>query len=259
MMGGIVGRLFREFAVTLSTAILVSMVISLTTTPMMCAYLLKDEHTKRHGRIYMASERFFDWVLSLYRRSLEWVLDNPAITLMVLLPDHRAQRCACLQNAEGLFSPAGHGSNCRRRARPAGFVLSGDEQFHSDRSAKSSKPIPRSQNAIVFTGGSGATNTGFVYIALKPLSERKVRRPDIINRLRPKLNHLPVASVFLQAAQDLRIGGRVEQCALYQYTLQSDSAKELAKWGPILLKEMKKLPGLQDVNRTSRTADAMKC
>jgi len=85
MMGGIVGRLFREFAVTLSTAILVSMVISLTTTPMMCAYLLKDERTKKHGRIYMASERAFEWVLSLYRNSLEWVLANPAITLIVLL------------------------------------------------------------------------------------------------------------------------------------------------------------------------------
>jgi multidrug efflux pump len=109
------------------------------------------------------------------------------------------------------------------------------------------KSDPAVANVIVFTGGSGATNTGFIYIALKPLSERKVGAAEIINRLRPKLNRLPVASAFLQAAQDLRIGGRASN-ALYQYTLQSDHAKELAQWGPILLNAMKHLPGFQDVN-----------
>src|ERR1700676_2983659 len=109
------------------------------------------------------------------------------------------------------------------------------------------KSDPGVANVIVFTGGSGATNTGFVYIALKPLSERKIGAADIINRLRPKLNRLPVASVFLQAAQDLRIGGRGSN-ALYQYTIQCDNVLDLSKWGPILLSEMKKLPGLQDVN-----------
>src|SRR6202007_2525502 len=106
---------------------------------------------------------------------------------------------------------------------------------------------PGVANIIIFTGGSGATNTGFVYIALKPLSERKTGAADIINRLRPKLNRLPVASVFLQAAQDLRIGGRGSN-ALYQYPLQSDSASELAEWGPKVQNAMKHLPGLQDVN-----------
>jgi multidrug efflux pump len=109
------------------------------------------------------------------------------------------------------------------------------------------KSDPAIANVIVFTGGNGATNSGFVYIALKPLSERRVGAPEIINRLRAKLNRLPVASVFLQASQDLRIGGRSSN-ALYQYTLQSDSAKELAQWGPQLLNAMKHLPGLQDVN-----------
>ena len=106
---------------------------------------------------------------------------------------------------------------------------------------------PAVANVIAFTGGGGATNTGFIYIALKPLAERKVSAPEVIGRIRPKLNRLPVASTFLQAAQDLRIGGRGSN-AMYQYTLQSDSVKDLAKWGPTLLKEMKRLPGFQDVN-----------
>jgi multidrug efflux pump len=246
MMGGIVGRLFREFAVTLSTAILVSMVISLTTTPMMCAYLLKDERTKKHGRLYMASERVFEWVLSLYRHSLEWVLANPTITLIVLIVTIALNVVLVVQMPKGFFPQ-----------QDTGAIIGGvqgpqDSSFQAMNQSISQignviKSDPGVANVIVFTGGGGATNTGFIYIALKPLSERKVGAPEIINRLRPKLNRLPVASVFLQAAQDLRIGGRGSN-ALYQYTLQSDHASELAKWGPTLLNAMKHLPGLQDVN-----------
>jgi multidrug efflux pump len=246
MMGGIVGRLFREFAVTLSTAILVSMVISLTTTPMMCAYLLKDERTKKHGRLYMASERVFEWVLSLYRSSLEWVLANPTITLIVLVLTIALNVVLVVQMPKGFFPQQDTG------AIVGGVQGPQDSSFQVMNQSISAignviKSDPGVANVIVFTGGGGATNTGFVYIALKPLSERKVGAPEIINRLRPKLNRLPVASVFLQAAQDLRIGGRGSN-ALYQYTLQSDHASELAKWGPTLLNAMKHLPGLQDVN-----------
>jgi multidrug efflux pump len=109
------------------------------------------------------------------------------------------------------------------------------------------KSDPAVANVIAFTGGNGATNTGFIYMALKPLAERKVSAAQVIGRIRPKLNKLPVASAFLQAAQDLRIGGRGSN-AMYQYTLQADNVKDLAKWGPLLLKEMKRLPGFQDVN-----------
>ncbi|MGA8273150.1 MAG: efflux RND transporter permease subunit, partial [Candidatus Sulfotelmatobacter sp.] len=109
------------------------------------------------------------------------------------------------------------------------------------------KSDPAVANVNAYTGGNGATNTGFIYIALKPLDQRKIGAADIINRLRPKLNRLPVASAFLQAAQDLRIGGR-SSAALYQYTIQSDNVQDLSKWGPVLLAEMKKIPGLQDVN-----------
>ena len=246
MMGGIVGRLFREFAVTLSTAILVSMLISLTTTPMMCAYLLKDERAKKHGRIYRASERAFDWVLSLYRHSLEWVLANPTLTLIVLLLTVALNVVLVLKMPKGFFPQQDTG------ALVGGVQGPQDSSFQAmndsiSQIGKVIKSDPAVANVIVFTGGSGATNTGFIYIALKPLSERKVGAAEIINRLRPKLNRLPVASAFLQAAQDLRIGGRASN-ALYQYTLQSDHAKELAQWGPILLNAMKHLPGFQDVN-----------
>jgi multidrug efflux pump len=246
MMGGIVGRLFREFAVTLSTAILVSMLISLTTTPMMCAYLLKDERAKKHGRIYRASERAFDWVLSLYRHSLEWVLANPTLTLIVLLLTVALNVVLVVKMPKGFFPQQDTG------AIVGGVQGPQDSSFQAmndsiSQIGKVIKSDPAVANVIVFTGGSGATNTGFIYIALKPLSERKVGAAEIINRLRPKLNRLPVASAFLQAAQDLRIGGRASN-ALYQYTLQSDHAKELAQWGPILLNAMKHLPGFQDVN-----------
>jgi multidrug efflux pump len=246
MMGGIVGRLFREFAVTLSTAILVSMVISLTTTPMMCAYLLKDERSKKHGRLYLASERAFEWVLSLYRRSLKWVLENPAITLVVLFLTVVLNVVLVVRMPKGFFPQQDTG------AITGGVQGPQDSSFQAMNLSIQAigeviKSDPAVGNVIVFTGGSGATNTGFIYMALKPLSERKVGAAEIINRLRPKLNHLPVASAFLQAAQDIRIGGRSSN-ALYQYTLQSDSSKELAQWGPILLNAMKHLPGLQDVN-----------
>jgi len=246
MLGGIVGRLFREFAVTLSTAILVSMVISLTTTPMMCAYLLKREHNKEHGRVYLASERCFDWMLSRYRHSLEWVLDNPTITLIVLFLTIVLNGVLVSKMPTGFFPPQDTG------AIQGGVQGPQDSSYaamnHSIQVIqKVINSDPAVANCIAFTGGGGATNTGFIYIALKPLSERKTSAFDIISRLRPKLNHLPVASAFLQAAQDLRIGGRGSS-AMYQYTLQSDSAQDLKKWGPILLADMKKLPALQDVN-----------
>jgi len=246
LMGGIVGRLFREFAVTLSTAILVSMVISLTTTPMMCAYLLKDERTKKHGRMYTASEKFFDCILAGYRSSLHWVLDNSILTLTVLFLTIALNVVIVYKIPKGFFPQQDVGT------------LGGSVQGPQDSSFPAMNDAiqkieaviakdPAVQNVIAFTGGGGATNTGNIFIALKPLTERKISAPDIINRLRPQLNRLPVASAFLQAQQDIRIGGR-GSAALYQYTIQSDTIADLKIWGPKLLAEMKKLPQLQDVN-----------
>ena len=245
-MGGIVGRLFREFAVTLSTAILVSMVISLSTTPMMCAHLLKQERLEEHGRLYRFTEGMFDRVLNLYRHTLEWVLENSLLTLTVLFLTIALNVVIVFKIPKGFFPQQDTG------------ILAGGAQGPQDASFAqmndSIKKItaviqqdPAVQNVIVFTGGQGPTNGGFVFIALKPLDVRKVGAPQIINRLRPKLNKLLAASVFMQASQDLRIGGRSSN-ALYQYTLQSDTVTDLQTWGPRLLAEMKHLPGLQDVN-----------
>jgi len=246
LMSGIVGRLFREFAVTLATAVLVSMMISLTTTPMMCAYLLKNQRAERHRRLYMATEKFFDGMLALYRRSLHWVLEHPALTLIVLFLTIALNVVLIVKISKGFFPVEDTG------AIQGGLQGPQDSSFPAMDSAVQQivgivKSDPAVANVIGFTGGNGATNTGNLYVALKPLAERKIAASEIINRLRPKLNRLPIASAFLQPAQDLRIGGRAGN-ALYQYTIQADTVQDLFKWGPILLANMKKLPGLQDVN-----------
>ncbi len=246
MMGGIVGRLFREFAVTLSTAILISMVISLTTTPMMCAHLLKSHQGEKHGRLYRSSERFFEGMLNLYRHSLLWVLDNSGLMLVVLLLTIALNVVLIVKIPKGFFPQQDTG------AMVGGVQGPQDASFSvMNTSIKALvnviKADPGVANVNAYTGGRGGGNGGFIYAALKPLNERKVSVEEIINRLRPKMNRLPVAAAFLQAAQDLRIGGRGSN-ALYQYTLQADNVEDLAKWGPILLTNMRRLPGLQDVN-----------
>jgi multidrug efflux pump len=247
MMGGIVGRLFREFAVTLSTSIVVSMIVSLTTTPMMCAYLLKSERGERHGRLYRATEKGFDLVLSVYRKTLHWVLDHPIPTLIVLLLTIALNVVVILKIPKGFFPVEDTGALAGAVQGPQ------DSSFPAMDNAIQQiggviKKDPAVANVIAFTGGNGATNTGSMYVALKPLGAgRKVSASQIINRLRPQLARLPVASAFLQAVQDLRIGGRSSN-AMYQYTIQADNVQDLAKWGPILLAAMKRLPGLQDVS-----------
>jgi multidrug efflux pump len=246
LMGGIVGRLFREFAVTLSTSVLVSMIISLTTTPMMCAYFLRSERAEKHGRMYAASEKFFDWVLSLYRGSLHWVLDHPMLTLSVLFVTIALNVVLIVKIPKGFFPVEDTGSitGSVRGPQDSSFPAMDDSIRQIGAVIKND---PAVANVIAFTGGGGATNTGSLFIALKPLAERKVSAAQIINRLRPQLNRLPVASAFLQAVQDLRIGGRSSN-AMYQYTIQSDTVQDLSKWGPIILDQMKHLPGLQDVS-----------
>ena len=246
LMGGIVGRLFREFAVTLSTAIMVSMVVSLTTTPMMCAYILKNPHAERHGRLYIAMDRAFDWVLSVYRRSLHWVLENPILVLTVLLLTIALNVAIVIKIPKGFFPLQDTGS--------LGGAIRGpqDTSYYSmndsiQRILKIIKSDPAVAHATTFTGGGGASNTANMFIALKPLNERKISASDVINRIRPSLNRVVGASTFLQASQDLRIGGRGSN-ALYQYTIQADNLTDLATWGPKLLAEMMHLPGFQDVS-----------
>jgi multidrug efflux pump len=246
LMGGIVGRLFREFAVVLSTAILVSLVISLTTTAMMCSRLLRHRKPEDHGWIYRVNERAFQAVLNRYDRCLQVVLRHPFITLTVLLLTVVLNVVLFVIVPKGFFPQQDNGTlmGGPQGSQDASFMTM---QGATARAANIVKADQAVDNVIAFTGGGGAANGGFMFIALKPLSERKVRSDQVIARLRPKLAAIPGASVFLRAGQDLSIGGR-QSNAQYQYTLQSDSLDDLTKWGPILLQNMKSLPGFGEVN-----------
>jgi multidrug efflux pump len=246
MMGGIVGRLFREFAVTLSVAILVSLVISLTTTPMMCSKLLKTHSQEKHGKIFNASERAFNALLGFYERTLGWVLQHPAITLAVLLVTICVNVLLYRIVPKGFFPQQDNGTVF------GGIQGSQDISFQAmnDLTLKFVQIIktdPAVEHVGAFTGGGGAVNTGFVYLALKPLNQRGITASQVVDRLRPKLTSLPGATVFLQAGQDLRIGGR-QSNAQYQYTIQSDNLDDLVKWGPVMLQNMKQMHIITDVN-----------
>jgi multidrug efflux pump len=246
MMSGIVGRLFREFAVTLSVAIIISLVISLTTTPMMCSRLLKHMDESAHNKLFQASERGFNRVLAIYERSLSWVLNHSGLTLTVLLLTIGLNVYLFIVVPKGFFPQQDNGT------------VFGGIQAEQDISFQAMQAItkqfvdivgkdPAVQNAMAFSGGAGAVNTGFIYLALKPLNERKISASDVINRLRPKLVSIPGATAFLQAGQDLRIGGR-QSNAQYQYTIQSDNLDDLVTWGPTLLAQMRQQHMLTDVN-----------
>jgi multidrug efflux pump len=246
MMGGIVGRLFREFAVTLSVAIAVSLLVSLTTTPMMCSLLLKHERPDEHGRIYRASEAFFNWMLRTYDHMLRWVLDHAAITLTVLVFTVAVNIFLLIIVPKGFFPEQDNGTvfGGIRGAQDASFQ---SMQVLTKRFVQIVKSDPAVENVMAFTGGGGSTNGGFIYVGLKPQSERNVSANEFIRRLRPKLMAVPGASVFMQPGQDLRIGGRSSN-AQYQYTIESQNLADLQKWGPILLEKMVQLPGFMTVN-----------
>jgi multidrug efflux pump len=246
LMGGIVGRLFREFAVTLSTAILVSLVISLTTTPMLCSLLMRYRRPEEHGRTFRASEKVFAWVLEHYRRSLQVVLRHPAITVLVLLLTIAANFCLFWIVPKGFFPQQDNGTVF------GGIQGSQDASYQAMHAATArfvriATNDPAIATVTAFTGGGGPANGGFIYMALKPLNERKISASQLINRLRPKFGVVPGATVFVQAGQDLRIGGRSGN-SQYQYTIQSDNLNDLVKWGPMLLNQMRKLSGFTDVN-----------
>jgi hydrophobe/amphiphile efflux-1 (HAE1) family protein/NodT family efflux transporter outer membrane factor (OMF) lipoprotein len=246
LMGGIVGRLFREFAVVLSTAILVSLVVSLTATPMMCSRLLRHRKPEEHGKIYRASEKIFAKLLGAYERSLTVVLRHPAITLVILLLTIVVNIFLFVIVPKGFFPQQDNGTiqGGIQGAQDISFSAMQSATLRFDNLIKSD---PAVANVIAFTGGGGAANGGFIFLALKPLEERKIRADQIIARLRPKLASVPGVSVFLQAGQDLRIGGRMSS-AQYQYTIQSENLDDLIKWGPILLQQMKILHGFTEVN-----------
>jgi multidrug efflux pump len=246
LMGGIIGRLFREFAVTLSAAILVSMCISLTATPMMCSLLLRPEAEEKHGWFYRGSERVFNWMLRVYERTLTVVLRHPAFTLTVLLLTVAVNIYLLDIVPKGFFPEQDNGTvyGGIEGAQDSSFIAM---NALTQRFVQIIKADPAVANVFAFTGGQGATNHGFVYLGLKPLADRKLSSLQVVNRLRPKLNSVPGATVFLQPGQDLRIGGR-QSNAQFQYTIQSDSVDDLVKWGPLLIDALKKIPEFTDVN-----------
>jgi multidrug efflux pump len=245
MMGGLVGRLFHEFAVTLSAAVLVSLVVSLTTTPMMCAKLLTVEPERAHGRLYAASERAFDALHTGYDKSLRRVLRHPLLTLLLLLAVIAFNFYLYATVPKGFFPQQDTG-------RIVGFIQADQAiSFQAMRPKLAAyidivKADPAVASVTGFTGG-GQRNTGQVFIALKPLEERRASATQIINRLRGKLAAVPGATLILQAAQDIRVGGRLAG-AQYQYTLQGDNLAELFSWAPQVMQAMRAIPLLTDVN-----------
>jgi len=244
LMGGIVGRLFREFAVTLSIAIMISLAISLTTTPMMCAYLLRRPPA-RHGRLYHFSERVFAGMLAFYNRTLVTALQNPGQVMLILLVTVGLNVFLFYKVPKGFFPQQDTG-------RMIGGIQADQSISFQLMRQKLQQFItiirqdPAVQSVVGFTGG-GQTNSGFVFVALKPLAQRKLSVDQVIARLRGKLNKVPGARLFLQAVQDITVGGR-QSNAQYQYTLQGDSLPELNLWAPKVTAELEKIPELTDVN-----------
>ena len=248
LMGGIVGRLFREFAVTLSVAIGVSMLVSLTTTPMMCARLLKPHGTERHGRLYLASERLFDAIVDFYSSTLSSVLRHRRLTLLVLLATIGLNAYLFVVVPKGFFPQQDTG-------RLIGSIQADQDTSYQSmekllqRFASTVSEDPAVVGVTAFTGGSqgGVTNSGRMFVALKSREERGMTADEVIARLRGKLSRIPGATLFLQPTQDLRIGGR-SSSAQYQYIMQGDNLEDLNEWGPKMIRKLRSLPGLVDIN-----------
>ena len=245
LMGGIVGRLFREFAMTLSVSILISLAISLTTTPMMCALLLKKTPRGEEGRFHRTTEWFFNGMLRGYDRTLSWALNHPRLILTILLATVVTNFYLYTIIPKGFFPQQDTG-------RINGGIQADQSISFQLMRQKLTQFIaivqedPAVDTVVGFTGG-GQTNGGFVFMSLKPLSERKISADQVIRRLRGKLAQVAGATLFLQAVQDIRVGGRAAN-AQYQFSLQADTVDELYTWAPRILAELQKVPILTDVN-----------
>jgi multidrug efflux pump len=245
MMGGIVGRLFREFAVVLSVAIAVSLAVSLSTTPMMCARFLRHDEGK-HGRWYNLAESSFERLVRGYDVGLRWVLRHQFITMMILL--------ATIVTNVMLFRAIPKGFFPQQDTGRINGLVQGDQDISfsaiTEKMTAFSKIVqadPAVDTVSAFTGGGNGTNSARLFMQLKPKSVRKISADQVIARLRGKLAKIPGASLYLQPVQDVNVGGRVSG-AQYQYTLQADQIGDLTHWAPILMERMRKIPELRDVN-----------
>ncbi len=253
LMGGIIGRLFREFAVTLSVAVALSAVVSLTVTPAMAGRLLRPVSEEKPGRFGRAVERFWERLVHGYDRGVRWVIRHSFIMLLVTIATVGLTVFLAIRVPKGLFPQQDTG------------MLSGFSEASQDISSSAMRAAQEKLNAIVkadpdvdhtiaFVGGpSGAGNTGTMFISLKPYDQRKSTADQVIARLRPKLSKFPGVSLFLQSVQDLRMGGRSSRTQ-FQYALEDADLAELQAWSPKVLAKLKSLPQLRDVNTDQQVA-----
>jgi multidrug efflux pump len=245
-MGGQVGRLFREFAVTLSAAVMISLVISLTTTPMMCAWLLrKEDKDKKPGRLARWSEKGFGRILRTYEHALDWALDSKLLVMIILL-------FTVALNVY-LFSAAPKGFFPQQDSGQMNGGIRADQSISFQAMQQKLRQLveiirkdPAVDTVVAFTGG-GRAGGGFMFVNLKPVGERDVAAQAVITRLRPQLAKVTGVSIFLNPVQDLRMGGRSSN-STYQYTLKSDNAEDLKQWASRLAESMKAQPALVDVD-----------
>ncbi len=246
LMGGLVGRLFREFAVTLSAAIAVSLVVSLTTTPMLCARFLKAHDPGSHGALYRMSENGWLWMNRTYKKTVGWVLRHQRLTFAVAILMVGVNVWLYIIVPKGFFPQQDTG-------RMVGMIMGDQDVSFLDMLGKTNQFIsivkkdPAVQNVIASVGGGSAQNQARMFVTLKPLAERKISVDQVIARLRPKMAHIPGATLYFQGVQDLQIGGRMSN-AQFQYTLSGENLNELYDWAPKLLQRLRKIPELKDVN-----------
>ncbi len=249
LMGGIVGKLFREFAVTLSVAIAVSLLVSLTTTPMLCAKFLKSRDEARHGRIYRASEQAFNWLHNEYASGLRWVLRHQWPMLLVLIGTFALNVYLYIVVPKGFFpqQDTGRLGGQTVAAQDISFPAMRDKQRTL---AQMTLDDPAVRTVTAFAGGGrNSNNVGFMFVDLKPLRQRpgRVSADQVVNRLRAKLSSVPGARLYLQTFQEIQIGGRAS-AAQFQYTLSDENLKELNTWAPRLEERMRRMPELRDVS-----------
>jgi multidrug efflux pump len=250
LMGGMVGRLFREFAVTLSTAIVISLFLSLTTTSMMCARLLKPGKGREHGHIYKVSENAFDAMKRYYEVTLRWALRHSRLMLFIVLVTVATTVYLFIVIPKGFFPEQDTG-------RIGATIIADQDVSFQSMQKKLTRILaivssdPDVEFVGGFTGGGGgggtAANTGRLFISLKPFGKRKASATEFIARLRPKLANVPGALTIMQPVQDIRVGGR-QSGGTYQYTLEGDNLSELVQWAPKVTQRLRSLPSLVDVN-----------
>jgi len=256
LMGGIIGRLFREFAITVTMTIAISAFVSLTLSPMMCSRFMRDERRASHGRLYRLTERFFDGMLAFYTRGLDFVLRHPGVTLITFFVTVATSVALYVIEPKGFFPQQDTG------------IIAGLADASQDVSFNEMVRLQHQLTDVIARdpdvagwatsvgGGGRPINNGFVIIGLKPRAERKATADQIVNRLRSKFAGVPGGTIFLQAAQDLNVGGRLSRTQ-YQYTLLDPDLEELNEWAPRLLNGLQALPQLRDVATDQQTNSTM--